>query len=76
MSCDSLARDHPEDYPHEVTEAVMRLSSHTRFQYADAGPDVVLTRADGRGAPAFMRSGAVLPTSIATAPALARRPMP
>lgn len=54
----------------------MRLSSHTRFQYADAGPDVTVTRADGRGAPAFMPFGAVPTASIAIAPALARRPMP
>jgi len=59
----------------------MRLSSHTRFQYADAGPVVALALAGGRRTPASdwrtpMPIGAVSIAFIAVAPALARRSMP
>jgi hypothetical protein len=59
----------------------MRLSSHTRFQYADAGPVVALALAGDRRTPASdwrtpMPIGVVSTAFIAVAPALARRSMP
>ena len=81
FSCDSLAPDHSEDYPREVKEVSMRLSSHTHFQYADAGPVVALALAGGRRMPGCDRRtstpiSGVSPAFTALAPALARRPMP
>ena len=81
LSCDSLAPDHSEDYPREVKEVSMRLSSHTHSQYADAGPVVALALAGDRRTPASdwrtpMPVGPVSIAFIAVAPALARRSMP